>query len=579
MLTSLGSLVLVASAWSTRPRTEVGQSSDPGHVTLSIVGTNDLHGAIFPLNDRGGVALLGGYMRNLRAVREAEGGALLLIDAGDTFQGGIESNLSEGAVVVDAYNAMGYAAAAIGNHEFDFGAVDAAPVGQTRHDDPRGALKAIASRANFPFLAANLLDEDTGRPVSWPNVSPSAIVEAAGVTVGIIGVMTRDALRSTLAANVYGLDLAPLASTVAAEATRLREQGASLIIVTAHAGGACRRFDDPADLSSCDPSSEIFEVARSLPRGLVDVIVAGHQHAGIAHQVAGIAIIESFSAGRSFGRVDVTMDRRTRRVVDVRIFAPHDLCAAFELGTKRCGDPDGRPGTSVPASYEGKPVRPDAAIVAAMYPALQRVRGLQAIPLEVVLDTPIGRRGDLESPLGNLFADAIREAMGADASIHNNARGGLRADMPAGPLTFGGLYDVFPFDNRLVRLQLTGAELGRMLAAEIRRGRRGALGISGFFMRAGCGIDGIHVGLSRAPGQPIADDELLTVVTTDTLASGSVFGPALSPRRVRVPVDAPVAREVVAEWLRTRGGHVRLEHVVNLERPRWRQEPDVLRAC
>jgi len=136
--------------------------------------------------------------------------------------------------------------------------------------------------------------------------------------------------------------------------------------------------------------------------------------------------------------------------------------------------------------------------------------------------------------------------MGADASLHNNARGGLRADLPASLATFGALYDVFPFDNRLVRLELTGAELKRVLAAEIRRGRRGALGVSGFVIQAGCAEDGLRVCLFRTSGQPITDDEHLTVVTTDTLATGSVFGPAISPRRVRVPEDSPIAREVVA---------------------------------
>ena len=68
--------------------------------------------------------MLGGYVDNLRAARAADGGAVLVLDAGDTFQGGIESNLSEGAMVVDAYNAIGYAALAIGNHDFDFGPVD-----------------------------------------------------------------------------------------------------------------------------------------------------------------------------------------------------------------------------------------------------------------------------------------------------------------------------------------------------------------------------------------------------------------------------------------------------------------------
>ena len=84
-----------------------GAATDPdgatGRVTLSIVGTTDLHGRVFPNDGRGGLALLGGYLRNLRAARAADGGAVLLLDAGDAFEGGIASNISEGALVVGRY--------------------------------------------------------------------------------------------------------------------------------------------------------------------------------------------------------------------------------------------------------------------------------------------------------------------------------------------------------------------------------------------------------------------------------------------------------------------------------------------
>src|SRR5882724_10039679 len=98
---------------------------NPTLVTLSIVGTSDLHGAAFSRNSSlGGLPLLAGYVNNLRATRASDGGSVLLIDSGDTFQGNIESNLSEGALVVDAYDAMGYTAEAVGNHDFDFGSLD-----------------------------------------------------------------------------------------------------------------------------------------------------------------------------------------------------------------------------------------------------------------------------------------------------------------------------------------------------------------------------------------------------------------------------------------------------------------------
>src|SRR5262249_53188603 len=135
------------------------QNPTPSIFTISIVGTNDLHGAILPTGGPGGLALLDGFVRNLPSPRAADGGAVLLLDAGDLFQGSLESNLTEGAVVVAAYNAMGYTASAIGNHEFDFGPSGAASTRTSEADDPRGALKARAAEARFPVLAANILAE------------------------------------------------------------------------------------------------------------------------------------------------------------------------------------------------------------------------------------------------------------------------------------------------------------------------------------------------------------------------------------------------------------------------------------
>jgi len=510
----------------------------PGVVTLSIVGTTDLHGFAFERDGRGGLAILAGYVKNLRHARAEDGGAVLLLDAGDTYQGGIESNLSEGAIVVDAYNAMGYAAAAIGNHEFDFGAVDVESRRRSPHDDPRGALKVITARAKFPVLAANLIDDATGQVVDWPNVRPSVIVEAAGVRVGIVGVMTIDALRSTLVVNTRGIHVAPLVPAIEAEARRLRAAGAQLVIVTAHAGGNCARFDNPVDLSSCDDSAEMFRVANSLPRGLVDAIVAGHTHAAIAHEVNGIPITQSFSAGRAFGRIDLVFDRGRGKVADARIFPPQDLI--------------------VPADYEGLQVERDRHVVEAMAPELARVRALQATPLGVTADGPIRRVFDDESPLGNLFADAMRASVpdGDVALTMAGVPGGLRADLHGGPLTFGELYDVFPFDNQIVTLRLSGADLYDVVSQEIRRTRRGALGISGIRIRAACSADGLQVDILRDSGTRIAPGDSIVVVTTEMLASGAAFAQLGPLGGFSSSYTAPVVREVVSDWVERHAGRL-----------------------
>lgn len=513
---------LVAAALATAAPLAGGAGRADGTVTLSIVGTTDLHGYVFPRDGRGGLALLGGYMANLRAARAADGGGVVLVDAGDTWLGGVESNMSEGAVVVDAYNALGYTAAAIGNHDLEFGAVDQWPFGAAASDDLRGALKARAAQARFPFLAANLIEVTTGAPVDWPNVRPSALVTVAGVRVGLVGVMTYDALSMTLASNVGGLATAPLVASIVREAAALRTAGAQVVVVVAHAGGTCGRFEAPGDLSTCDDASEIFDVARRLPPGAVDVIVAGHTHDAVAHRVSGVPIVQAYSWGRAFSRVDVQLTVATGAVGQVRIHAPQEVCAWQVPATGACA-PEASAAAEA-ARYEGRVVTPSAAVREAMAPALRRVQAWRDTALGVVVASPISRGpGDAESPLGNLFADALAAAVpGADAALSYGAGpGGLRGDLPAGPLTLGALFDLFPFDNRVVAIGLTGAALRALVVDHLRRPRwrARALGVSGLRVAIGCRDRRDDVVIARASGQAVADGDHLTVAVTDFLAA------------------------------------------------------------
>ena len=137
----------------------------------------------------------------------------MLVDAGDMFQGTLESNLGEGAAVVRAYNLLGYDAAAVGNHEFDFGPVGPAPTPRAPGDDrarrAQGARRRGAvSRSSPPTWPT----PRPGAPPPWPNVRPhDASSQVAGVKVGIIGMTTMATPRTTMAANFAGLAVKPLA--------------------------------------------------------------------------------------------------------------------------------------------------------------------------------------------------------------------------------------------------------------------------------------------------------------------------------------------------------------------------------
>ena len=192
-------LVAAAAACSQparyEPSSRLPPRPKPGAVTLTILGTNDVHGALERL------PIFAGFVANVRAARAADGGGVVLVDGGDMFQGTLESNLGEGADVVRAYNQLGYAAAAIGNHEFDFGPAGPAVTAASIEDDARGALKARAAEARFPFVSVNILDRKSGERIQWPNMPASTVVEVAGVKVGIIGASTESTPYTTMPAN------------------------------------------------------------------------------------------------------------------------------------------------------------------------------------------------------------------------------------------------------------------------------------------------------------------------------------------------------------------------------------------
>lgn len=467
-------------------------------VTLSIFATNDVHGQLERL------PVVAGFVSNLRRARR--GGGVLLVDAGDAFQGTIESNLNEGAAVIAAYDVMGYAAMALGNHEFDFGPVGPESIPCHPDEDPQGALRQRLAEARFPVLAANLSGPDGRRP-PWKNLAAGAETVVAGVRIGIVGLLTETAADVIKRPNFAGYRATPLLAATEAEATLLRQRGAQVVVVVAHAGGECRSFGNPDDLSSCDPDSEIFRLARGLPPGLVDVIVGGHRNAAVAHVVAGIPVVHAPSNLVGFSRVDLVFDPERSRVTSHHVEPPHLVCT------------QPAPAPCTPGDYEGAPVVPDGATEAAIHPALAAASALRDKVLGVTVTSAFPVRKDGETALGNLFADLMREALpGADAAFGN--AGSVRDVLPEGELTYGRLHHVMPFDNQLARLHVTGAQLTRLIRANLVQGEHGLLSVSGIGVRARCEGGALDVTLVHRDGTAVRDDEALTVATNDFLALG-----------------------------------------------------------
>ena len=208
---------------------------------------------------------------------------MILLDAGDLFQGTLASNLSEGEVVIDAINALGYDAAAVGNHEFDYGPGRPALIADQPGEDPFGALKARIAQAHFPLLSTNIYEARLGpAPAAGCRGDGTALIERKGVKIGIIGLTTPQTPTTTVPVNVASLRFAARSRGRGARgeaAARARRRRSSIAVM--HAGGKCANWDDPHDTVELrhERAARSSRCWTRLPQGTLDVVVAGHVHA------------------------------------------------------------------------------------------------------------------------------------------------------------------------------------------------------------------------------------------------------------------------------------------------------------
>ena len=449
-------IVLALLALSCAGAQRAPQSKEP--IRLTLIGINDFHGAMLdrpvgkPLDTprKGGAAMMSGWIDAIRA--ENPKGTLLL-DSGDMLQGPLLVNRFEGAPVAAVYDHLGVDAAALGNHEFDYG-----PVGDgdpTAEDGPFGALNAFLEAATFAPLSANLAPDGGPMP---RGVLPHTIVTRRGVKVGLVGLVTPTTPSMSQARNVAGIAFEPVGPAVARSLDALEAGGAEVFVLLGHLDGGCeaeRRWPPP---EVCVPDGELAE-ALEAGVGRIDAALLGHRHAWYHHLVDGVAVTQAGSRGIALSRVALFVDPAPRRGARrlTRVSPPIPACEATPKWGDNCLDPKAE-GPWTPVTWQGEVVAPDLEVEELLAPWVAEVAEACAEPLASA-EAPLDR-GSGESAPGILVADAMRAWGDADAAIINS--GSLRADLPAGPLSYCDVYALMPFDSRMVTLELTLPELERV---------------------------------------------------------------------------------------------------------------------
>lgn len=445
---------------------------------VRIVHTNDFHGRLHLQQPAwaagrgvGGSAVLAAHFDSARARFD---GPTLVISAGDDWQGTAISNMSWGRATVAVMNAKRYDAAAFGNHEFDWG-ID--------------TLRARIAEERFPRLSANIHRSDTGEHPEW--ALPWTMLAADGVRVAVIGITTRETPQVVIAERVAGLDFAPEAEAIDRYAREARAAGADFVIVTMHEGAECDAPGATPGEESRGCRGPMLEIAAQL-RERVDLILGGHTHLRVMTTVNGIPVMENEPYGVSYTVTD--LERRG------------DSTAVLYRAVHTAWADEVDADTLV------------ARIVAEWEENVRAVSERVVVQLARPLEWPDSRIG--EHPIGNLIADAQRRATGAQVALVNN--GGIRRALPAGPVSYGMLYDLQPFQNALVVIETDGGTLREALENGIDAEGRVRLHVSGLSVRYDpAAPPGARVREMRLDGgRHLGERDPVTLGTSEFLAGG-----------------------------------------------------------
>lgn len=377
---------------------------------VRLLFTTDEHGWLRPLEDEEAKVERGGLVTLAERLRKEGLGQphVALISVGDMWTGPYETTVLEGEPMVAAMNHLGYRATVVGNHEFDFGL---------------RVLERRQSEARFPFLAANLREAATGRSPSW--AKPSALLEVGGVRFGVVGLANTDTPLVTDPRHLAGLEFLPYADTLREEVPKLRAAGAEQILVLLHDRIAV--------------ANELTGLLRELG---VHVVGVGHAHNSGMRIDPGetpddkgddVVLCNGGAYMRSYCRIDLAFEGNdlVDRAVNV-LPVEKPVGAAVQdpdpVLTKIVEDADAR------ANKLGREV-------------------LVAAPKTITRKS---------GALAQLVVDSWVEALPyVDAALTN--AGGLRQDLRRGDVAVRDVVSVMPFNNYLLVVDLTGAQLKEAL--------------------------------------------------------------------------------------------------------------------
>jgi 5'-nucleotidase / UDP-sugar diphosphatase len=375
--------------------------------TVNILFFNDYHGQVIEKKDKfAGLVKFVSYIDNYKKNNKNT----IIVAGGDNYQGSVVSNLTRGAVINKMFKLIGLTASAVGNHEFDWG-LKFFPKWQTTGD--------------FTYLAANVYNKVTGKPVSW--AKPYKIVNINGFNVAFIGLSTLETPKTTLKENVKNLNFVS-PSNAAQECidylnSKENPEGKPDYIIALTHIPSNQKGDKII-------GEEIHKLIKNT-KGL-NAVFSAHSHEVVNGFIDNIPVIQSGSHGNYITEFKLTVNDDTQKVTDLKI--------------KTLNVVNSNP----------SPLNKKAEEVAAFY-----TKKLDKLNKKVIgySTSDISNNADKYhlTPMGATLCKAFQKLTESQVVIMN--QWGIRNSLNKGKITYGELYSILPFDNTIITFELTGKDL------------------------------------------------------------------------------------------------------------------------
>lgn len=506
---------------------------------ITLLATNDIHGGVEPMPLWSGI--VSAIRDGLNAQFEKQA-SVLLLDAGDQFQGTLMGNYSEGSLVFNLMNEIGYTAAVLGNHDFDFG-----PKGwlkdRVSEDDKTDikrleVLESLSAQVRFPLLSANLylkssLKDTEGNPIEvsesgcrskdpkkvihWDQamqpgfhadnftggeppqkkmIKPYEILNTSGVKIALIGLDNPETSAMTTFDNVRHLCFRDARDAYYAIQDKLeKEESPDIFVLVIHGGNVDPSPGNDGDFTLSQMVKDILagKGSPSGKPGKINAVIAGHTHQDNNELVGDtVPLIQSRSQGKYFGRIDLVWDSTKKALVSQKT----RLFSSIEISANKCSENAklfcklSSDGQSV--IYEGRKVEHNSKIKSLLEKAKNELSALAKRKMGISKETlEIDRIK--ESALANFMTDAVlkvsqQKNKNVDIALLNSS--GLRQPLFATGDGVGGTYKelvyedlfrVLPISNEGVLLYpVTTEKLYQLLQISVMTcGKYGALMQSG----------------------------------------------------------------------------------------------------